>query len=432
MDLKRLFSTYWEKLKNNVFYRNIAIVTGGNVTARLIGIVSAPIITRLYLPADYGIYSIFGSIFGIVGSLATLRYAVTIPIAESEKLSDNILKLCFFITSSLSLLWMVCVALFGDFFAAKYNTNRIIPYLWFIPIVFFCTGIYEALNNWALREKRFNLITRTKIRQSTSSATVKIGLGALGVSPLGLFIGQVANNAAGIGSLFSKLRQVKPSFFKNFSWHEIKFVAKRYKKFPLVQSWSQLLLALGAQLPVLLIGAYYGTEVVGVFGLAMGMINMPMDLIGQSVAQVYFSEIAKYGKNNPQKIYNLSISIIKKMFWVGLIPVGVLIAFGPWLFKTVFGPEWINAGLYARYFSMVILTRFISSPVTNIFNVLEKQGTQFFLNIVRVILVLLIFSTSNFLNFSANEAIILYSIVFPLYSLLGLFIALNTLKKKIK
>lgn len=432
MDLKRLVSTYWGKLKNNVFYRNIAIVAGGNVTARLIGIVSAPIITRLYLPADYGIYSIFGSIFGIVGSLATLRYAVTIPIAESEKLSDNILKLCFFITSSLSLLWVVCVALFGDFFAAKYNTNRIIPYLWFIPIVFFCTGIYEALNNWALREKRFNLITRTKIRQSTSSATVKIGLGALGISPLGLFIGQVADNAAGIGSLFSKLRQVKPSFFKNFSWHEIKFVAKRYKKFPLVQSWSQLLLSLGAQLPVLLIGAYYGTEVVGVFGLAMGMINMPMDLIGQSVAQVYFSEIAKYGKNNPQKIYNLSISIIKKMFWVGLIPVGVLIAFGPWLFKTVFGPEWINAGLYARYFSMVVLTRFISSPVTNIFNVLEKQGTQFFLNIVRVVLVLLIFSTSNFLNFSANEAIILYSIVFPLYSLLGLFIALNTLKKKIK
>lgn len=431
MNIKRLAATYWKKLKNNVFYRNIAVVAGGNVTARLIGIISAPIITRLYLPADYGIYSIFVSIFGIVGSLATLRYSVTIPIAESEKLSDNILKLCFFITSSLSLLLVVCVALFGDFFAAKYNTNQIIPYLWFIPIVFFCTGIYEALNNWALREKRFNLITRTKIRQSTSSATVKIGLGALGVSPLGLFIGQIADSAAGIGSLFSKLTRVKPSFFKHFSWHEIKFAAKRYKKFPLVQSWSQLLLALGAQLPVLLLGSFYGAKAAGIFGLAYGMINLPMDLIGQSVAQVYYAEISKYGKNNPQKIYNLSISIIKKMFWIGLIPVGIIAVFGPWIFKLVFGSEWLDAGVYARFFSMVILTRFISSPITNVFNVLERQGLQLFLNIVRVATVVLIFVTSHYLNFSVDNAVLLYGIVFPLYSFLSLYVALRAIKTRI-
>lgn len=432
MNIKRLAATYWKKLKNNVFYRNIAVVAGGNVTARLIGIISAPIITRLYLPADYGIYSIFVSIFGIVGSLATLRYSVTIPIAESEKLSDNILKLCFFITSSLSLLLVVCVALFGDFFAAKYNTNRIIPYLWFIPIVFFCTGIYEALNNWALREKRFNLITRTKIRQSTSSATVKIGLGALGVSPLGLFIGQIANSAAGIGSLFSKLTRVKPSFFKHFSWHEIKFAAKRYKKFPLVQSWSQLLLALGAQLPVLLLGSFYGAKAAGIFGLANSMIHLPMDLIGQSVSQVYYAEISKYGKNNPQKIYNLSISIIKKMFWIGLIPVGIIVAFGPWIFKLVFGSEWLDAGVYARFLSISILTQFISSPIANIFNVYEKQSLQLTLNIIRVVLVFFVFYASNILEFSALNSIGIYSILMAIYYAFLMILVLKVAKKDIE
>jgi len=425
LNIKRLAATYWKKLKNNVFYRNIAVVAGGNITARLIGIISAPIITRLYLPADYGIYSIFVSIFGIVGSLATLRYSVTIPIAESEKLSDNILKLCFFITSSLSLLLAVCVALFGDFFAAKCNTNRIIPYLWFIPIVFFCTGIYEALNNWALREKRFNLITRTKIRQSTSSATVKIGLGALGVSPLGLFIGQIADSAAGIGSLFSKLTRVKPSFFKHFSWHEIKFAAKRYKKFPLIQSWSQLLLALGAQLPVLLLGSFYGAKAAGIFGLANSVIHLPMDLIGQSVSQVYYAEISKYGKNNLQKIYALSISIIKKMFWIGLIPLGIIAAFGPWIFKLVFGTEWLDAGVYARILSILILFRFISSPVMNSLNVMEKQGIQLWLNLLRVILVFIIFYLANKIGFSAVNAVVVYSVSIAFFYL---YVIIKTLK----
>ena len=431
MELKKLIAKYREKLKSNIFLQNIAVVAGGNATAKLIGIIAAPVITRLYTPEDYGLFSVFLSVISVAGSLATLRYAITIPIAREEKLADNIIKLCFLITFSLSLLWFIGIALVGDFFTVQFSAEQLQSYLWLMPVVFLSKGIYEALNNWAVRSRKFKIITRTKISQGVSSAGVKIGLGALGITPLGLFIGQIAQDGAGITSLLSKLISVKPAFFKSFSWKEIKFAANRYKKFPLVQSWSQLLLALGGQLPVLMIGAFYGVEVVGVFGLAQNMINMPMDLIGQSVAQVYYAEISKYGKNNPEKIYKLSVSIIKKLFWVGLIPIGIIAALGPWLFSIVFGSEWHEAGLYARYFSLVILTRFISSPITNVFNVFENQGLQLFLNIVRVAAVVLIFTISHLLNFSADKAVLLYSIIFPLYSFLGLFMALKVIKIRI-
>lgn len=407
------------------------MVAGGNVTAKLIGIIVAPIITRLYTPEDYGIFSVFLSVVGVVGSIATLRYAVTIPIAKDEKLADNILKLCFLITLSLSIIWFIGIALFGRFFSVQFSAEKLLPFLWLMPVVFLGKGIYEALNNWAIRTRKFRLITRTKVSQGISSAGVKIGLGVLGVTPLGLFLGHIFQEAAGITSLFSKLVQLKPEFLKTFSWTGIKYAAKRYKKFPLVQSWSQLLLALGAQLPVLLIGAFYGVEVVGVFGLAQNMINMPMDLIGQSVAQVYYAEISKYGKNNPEKIYKLSVSINKKLFLIGLIPVGLLIAFGPWVFKLVFGPEWLDAGVYARFLSILILTRFISSPIANIFNVYEKQSLQLTLNIVRVVLVFVAFYTSNLFNLSALNSIGIYSILMTVYYAFLTIIVLRVVKKNI-
>jgi O-antigen/teichoic acid export membrane protein len=432
LKLKKLIANYREKLKNNIFFQNIAIVAGGNVTAKLIGIVAAPIITRLYTPADYGVFSVFLSVIGIAGSLATLRYAVTIPIAKEEKLADNILKLCFLISLSLSLIWFLGITLFGKYFTIQFSAEQLQPYLWLMPVVFLGKGIYEALNNWAVRTQKFRLITRTKVSQGVSSSGVKIGLGAMGVTPLGLFLGHIAQEAAGITSLFSKLVQLKPSFLKSFNWSEIKYAARRYKKFPLVQSWSQLLLALGAQLPVLMIGAFYGVEVVGVFGLAQNMINMPMDLIGQSVAQVYYAEISKYGKNNPEKIYKLSVSIIKKLFWIGLIPVGLLIAFGPWVFKLVFGPEWLDAGVYARFLSILILTRFISSPIASIFNVYEKQSLQLTLNIIRVVLVFAAFYASNFFKLSALNSIGIYSILMTVYYAFLTIIVLRVVKKNIK
>jgi O-antigen/teichoic acid export membrane protein len=431
LKIRSVISKYREKLKNNIFFQNIAVVAGGNVTAKLIGIIVAPIITRLYTPEDYGIFSVFLSVVGVVGSIATLRYAVTIPIAKDEKLADNILKLCFLITLSLSIIWFIGIALFGRFFSVQFSAEKLLPFLWLMPVVFLGKGIYEALNNWAIRTRKFRLITRTKVSQGISSAGVKIGLGVLGVTPLGLFLGHIFQEAAGITSLFSKLVQLKPEFLKTFSWTGIKYAAKRYKKFPLVQSWSQLLLALGSQLPVLLIGAFYGVEVVGVFGLAQNMINMPMDLIGQSVAQVYYAEISKYGKNNPEKIYKLSVSIIKKLFLIGLIPVGLLIAFGPWVFKLVFGPEWLDAGVYARFLSILILTRFISSPIANIFNVYEKQSLQLTLNIVRVVLVFVAFYTSNLFNLSALNSIGIYSILMTVYYAFLTIIVLRVVKKNI-
>lgn len=415
MKTKNLILKYWERFKNNIFFQNILVVAGGNSVAKLIGILATPIITRLYTPEDYGIYTVFMSIIAITGSIVTLRYSVTIPLAKEEKTADNLIKLCLLVTFSLSLLWLLFVAIFKGQISDHFQIDNLQHYLWLIPIVFLGKGIYETLNSWAIRNKGFKLITRTKVSQSVSSSVVKIGFGLLKVAPLGLLIGVIAQEIAGIGSLFSKMRNVKPDFFKRSSLKDIKTVAIRYKDFPLIQSWSQFLLASGAQLPVILLGLYYDNQVVGVFGLAMSMISLPMDLIGQSVAQVYFAEIAKIGKENSVKIYNLSISLIKKLFIVGLFPVGLLIAFGPWIFKLVFGPEWFDAGFYARLLSLMILTRFISSPISNIFNVYEKQKTQLILNVIRVIVVLLVFCGSSLLSFSPMYTIGLYSMAMTLY-----------------
>lgn len=415
MKIKNIISKYWEKLKNNIFFQNILLVAGGNTAAKLIGIIATPIITRLYTPEDYGIYTVFISIIGITGSIATLRYSVTIPIAKEEKTADNLLKLCFIVTLGLSLLWLLIVGIFKGKISEHFQLENLQHFLWLIPIVFLGKGIYEALNNWALRHKGFKLITRTKISQSVSSSTIKIGFGLLKIAPLGLLLGVIAEEIAGIGNLLSKLKKVRPEFFMKNSLKDIKAVAIRYKDFPLLQSWSQFLLVLAAQLPVLLIGLYYDSKVVGVFGLAMSMISLPMDLIGQSVAQVYYAEIARLSKDNSAKIYKLSVSLIKKLFIIGLVPVVLLIAFGPLLFKLVFGPEWYDAGFYARLLSLMILTRFISSPIANIFNVYEKQKTQLALNVIRLIVVLLVFWGCSYFSLIPVYTIGLYSISMTFY-----------------
>lgn len=423
--LKKHLTNFGKKFKANTFYKNITIVASGNIIARLITILLTPIITRIYSPADYGIYNVFMSVIGITGALATLRYSVTIPVASDEKLADNLLRLCFLITSFLSLLWLAFVLFFGDNISIHFQTESLKSFLWLIPIVFFGKGIYEALNNWAVRYRDFKLITRTKLTQSVSSSIVKISLGLLNIKPLGLLIGYIVSETAGITKILSKLTRTRPHFFKEFSLPEIKSAAIRYKRFPLVQSWSQLLLATGSQLPVLLLGLYYNAEVVGIFGLANTMIRLPMDLIGQSVSQVYFGEISKFGKNNPQKIYNLTVTLIKRLLKVGIIPIALIAFLGSWIFSLVFGSEWYDAGMYARLLSFYVLFAFISAPVANIFNVYERMDIQFSLNIFRVVLVALVFIICSYFKLTPLYTIGIYSICLSFYYL---FLVLRVLK----
>lgn len=428
----QVFLRLKKKFHNSLFFQNIAIVAGGNATAKLIGIISAPIITRLYTPEHFGVFSVFAATVAILSSISTFRYASAIPIAKDDNTLDNVIKLSFLIIFAFSLVISFVILFFGNFFAIKFSVPQISVFLWFVPIIIIGAGIYQTLNQWAIRQKKFRLITLTKVSQNASSNVIKIGIGLLGLKPFGLILGVVAQEVTGIISLFIKFIKEKPAFFKSFSIKETKAVAKRFKQFPIYQTGSQLLLNLSDQLPIFFLSSFFGAKVVGVFGLAQNMINMPLFLLVQSVSQVYFAEIASIGKNNPQKIYNLTISIIKKLFFISIGPMSLLILFGPWIFKTVFGPDWFDAGLYARYLSLIIITRFISNPLRYIFLLFEKQDIQLILNIIRLFLVIMVFILSRYMNLSPTNTILMFSIILMLYRLAIIYTALNVIKEKIK
>lgn len=415
----------------NIFLKNIFIVSSGNLISRLIVLLATPLITRLYTPEDYGVFSVFLSITAVLGSIATLRYAVAIPIATEEKNGISLLNLCFIITISLSLICTLFIFLFGNYFTEIYSITELNPYLFLIPLILLGQGFYEALNNWAIRGKKFKLITRTKISQGISSTLIKVGFGYLALIPLGLFIGKIADTFSGIGSLLLSFLKEKPRFYKNFSWQKLKFVAVKYKKFPLIQTWSNLLMTLASQLPIFFVGVFYGSNVVGLFALAMAMISLPITLIGKSIAQVYYAEISNYGTKNPQKIYDLTLSIMKNMLKISLFPVIILIIFGPWMFSLFFGFEWYDSGIYARYFSVNIILSLILIPIINIFNVYEKQEVQLKLNIIRVIFVAIVFYICHYLDFNAKSAIIFYSLFMAIFSAYIMVTILKIVKKSI-
>ena len=425
-----MYKALLKHINKNTFLRNILIVSSGTAIAQSISIFTTPIITRFYSPDEFGLFSIVFAVISVMASFSTLRYEVAIPIEKKDKDAKAIIKLCFLILTTLTILIVIIQLIFVNTLIKYSQIQQMGRLLWLVPLFFFLTGSFRILSNWSLRLKSFKIIAKVKLIQSVSNSIIKIILGFFGVGVIGLFLGSFAQETAGINIFKKELKKSNFFLFKNTTRIELIEVAKRYKRFPIYQTWSQILLSLSPKLPMFFMLPLFGLEAVGFFGLASSIISAPINLIGSSISQVYFAEVSNYGKNKPDKILKLSYTIIKKLILIALFPLIIILLFGPEIFSIAFGNNWEEAGVIAQALIFLIIVKLIINPIMSCLNVLEMQNIQLIINIIRISIVVIVFYLSSKLDLDIYITILFYSISLSIIYLIQLFLVLRNLKER--
>lgn len=421
------------KVLNNNFSKGVALIAGGTAGAQLLNILFSPIITRLYTPEEYGISTVYFSILGMLMIIGSLRYEWGIPIADNDTKAINLLVLSVLILITFVIIIVILLTYWADFFLSFFSDNTIIlNYKYYIPFGIFIVGIYNILMQWALRNKDYKSISKTKLSQSIVQNITKIGMGITSFGTTGLIIGGILGQSAGILTLSTPLINERKSVVKKISKNEIKDCIKRYIRFPIFSAPSQLLNTAGIQLPVLFLASMYGNGVSGHYALAHSMVSLPMVLIGGAVADVFYGEAATLGRSNPKRLKALSRKIFRKLFFIGLLPLLILILFGPVLFLVIFGENWYEAGVYSRILAFLVYTRFIFTPFGRIFSVFEKQKIEFILDFLRLVLVLLVFWISDYFSFNSYYTIGLYVLTMSFVYLVTFLLVNKVLNNEIK
>lgn len=426
-----LISILSKKISKNKFLKNILLIAGGTAFAQVLGIIFSPIITRIYPPEQYGVLTAYTAVLGLIVISASLDYQKAIPIAEDDNKAVNLLVLSLISLISVVVFVIILLYLWGDFFLGILHSEALFSYKYLIPVGVLFAGLYNIVLEWGFRARNYNVITRTKVSQSITSNLIKIGLGILNIGPIGLIIGTITGQSAGITSLSIPLLK-KRSCFGSVSFRSLKYVLKRYKKFPLYSAPSNYVYTASNHLPVILLVSLFDSTITGFFGLAKSITYLPISLIGNSISQVFYSESAHLGNESPKEIKKLSVKLMKKIAMVAIIPLLVLLFFGPVLFSFVFGKEWYEAGVYARLLSIMVYFHFIITPIGRVLEIFERQREGLVLNIVRLGLVVGVFSISKIMGFSSYVTVGLYSISNAVTYIILLILVLRILDNEIK
>ena len=412
---------------NNPLYKGAIILGSGTAIAQMIGILTMPIITRLYTPSDLGVLAVYSSILAIVGIGATLRYEFAYALPKKDEDAVNIFGLCLILLSITTTIFALILLFGGEFLIQYFDLSVIEKYFWFLLVGFFGMGLYTILNYWAIRQRDYERITYTKINQGVGGSISKILLGILSFGPMGLIIGHIVSQIAGIGTLARAMWKKERGNLKSISLSGIKKVAKTYKSFPVFNFPASIINTMSLQLPPLILLALYDAQIVGLYALAQMIVVLPGSLISGSMGQAYLGEASKMVREGSRELRSFYIKTVKHLSMIAIPLIGIPALCAPFIFPILFGEVWAEAGWYCWPLALMVIANFVVSPTSR----LTIYGYNHWLLIwdfTRIIGVIISFYLSYLLKLPIMLTITAYALVMFVMYIVSALLNLKAIK----
>ena len=362
------------KLKNSdshkSFLGQIVSVIGGAGGAQMVSLVVAPLSSRIYAPAEYGILGLWSAIIALLVIFSTLRYEAALPVVEKGEGELFIAS----VSSSVIFCFLLFLGgvFFGYFFSnGKYFLGWEIGYLYLLLICLLLNSLNNIMASWLIRAKMFAGLSASRIWQSLVGAACSLAFGYFGFGVYGLFFGVVVGYIASL-VVMNNCAQVNFLLrFKMASFGKVLNEAIINYRFPLYNSVSVFINSASVYIPIFYLSKYFGNESVGFFSMCSRVILLPGILIGGAIAPVFLSRAVLENKKG-------RLSFFVEAVFLGVVAIDVffvafLYLFGDKLFLIAFGGAWERSGVYALAMVPWLFFNFILTPISGLSMILGRQ-----------------------------------------------------------
>ena len=313
---------------------------------------------------------------------------------------------------------LVLIVLFSPFsLYEKLNLVEIYNYRHLIYLSLFFQGIYFLLLGWNIRKENYGLIAFSRISRIFTDKSTIIFLAFFSVAASSnLIIGEILGTIITCVVLLIYFKIKKDYFKKNFSDYtkDLKKLIIRYRQFPIYTVSNDLLYRFKTALIIGLLTFYFSTDIVGQYGMALLILAIPTTLVGSSIGEVFYQNVAKFDKLEDISLFSLKIFRILCLCSLSIFIF--LSFFSQELLPFFLGKNWYSTGTFISILCFCIFFEFIFGPLQSVLKKINKQQVLFYFSLTSLVL-----STASILVGGFYEDVLL---TFLLFSILN---GINTL-----
>jgi O-antigen/teichoic acid export membrane protein len=361
--------------------KNVAVVMSGAAVAQMIGLGCAPVLSRLYGPAEFGILGGYLAVVVVLGAGATLNYADALMLPKADEQAAPLFNAAWLTTTVVAVgtglgCWLVPIGWLSVVGIAGLGSVR-----WLLPFSVLALGLSQTFTAWCVRLQRFDKTSRSQILRSVSSCTAQVSSGWAGLGAGGLVGGSLAGDACTAGYLGrSALTRSGKLFVAGLHLREIWQAARGYREFALYGCPQNVLNALSQGVPVLALAHYHGVGVAGAYAFGMRVLQAPLTLMSNSFRQVLFQKLSQIAAAN-RDLYPPFLKSTTALTFLIFPPACLGFMAAPRFFAWVFGADWNEAGEYARWLIVWLAPMFCNVPAILTARVLRLQRNLFLFDV---------------------------------------------------
>lgn len=406
MHLKDLF-------RNNSFLKDVMNLSSGYAVSQLIVILFSPLLTRLYSPAEFGIFFVFITTSSILSVISTGSYEKAVIVAKNNNDAGEMIKSAIILSAAVSFIALgvsLLLQLTGNnLFKDRFERLT----LWIIPIYAFFQGLFRIIQHKYIRENRFSRVSGSFILRSSSASLAQAGLGWASAGSPGLIIGSLLGQVIPVIRESYKNLNLK-GLLRKANLQETCRKAREYSDFPLFRMPSELMNEASIQAPVYILKAVFSDAITGLYTFPQKILYQPSKFISQAVADVFFRKAADINSRN-EGTGELTLKTYRNLFLTGIVPYLTVMLWGPPIFSFIFGSGWEESGKIASWLSPWMFLVYVGSPLSAMFVVTDKLKLSFLMNFMLLIARLAGLLTGALILKDAEMTIILFSAVSAVY-----------------
>ncbi|SEP03834.1 Membrane protein involved in the export of O-antigen and teichoic acid [Rhodopseudomonas pseudopalustris] len=402
------------------FLRHTAILMGGTALAQALALLAAPVLTRLYQPADFGVFAAVTAAAAILSIISTLRYELAIVLPKSEAEAADLTLIAMgtavaFAVAAFVLPWLLPSSV-------ERLLGPLAPLWWSVPVLALLMASTQILNCVANRHRAYRAIASGLLLQQGGTAGFSILIAAFAMMQNGLVVGRLAGQFGAVAGLAILLRYAFAARGA-LNWRQIREAASRYRQFPIFNVPYSLFGTVSKEFLVLAFTATGHLSAAGFYGLARTVLTVPISFLSSSLSQVFYKEAAT--SIGTPAFESLMLGLLRGIA-CGMAPLFVFAWFwSPLAFALIFGENWREAGQYASILMpMAFLALFTSWP-ERIFEVRSKQqyalGIQATFDIASLLTVILLLN-NGYSEIAVARAYVAIQIAYHVSYLFAVFV----------
>ncbi|MBZ9762958.1 lipopolysaccharide biosynthesis protein [Mesorhizobium sp. CA8] len=365
--------------------RNVIRAAGGvsamAITGQLILVATIPVLTRLYSPTDFGVFTIYLSIVNMLGAVAALRFEPSLYGVKDTGQTYVTVKLILLAVFATGVLTFLVGQVFLS--AAPAQLRHLV---WLVPIGMSGAALVETMNCWALRAGMMRNFAIGRLILPATMAVLQLAFGFARFGGGAMVYAHILSQFAFLAFIglqilsWEDLRGIVRA-----PWRSVFDKAKREYKFPLFDIPATLGSYAINNLPAILVGSFFGAAFAGYLGVATRLVTGPIVLIATPLSNVFVAESNK----SSDRGHMLGVARGLLMLAAGLsaLPILALGLAAPYLVVPLLGKAWIPTAQIMTALAFMGAVQALSTPLSEVPSLLRRQEVRLVVDAARMVLV---------------------------------------------